>query len=728
MKTRCNTMKKITTLFLVGLLVFGAGCNEEKPDNGGNTPTDKEEVVLEKENGYFVKNGVSDYKIVVPSDCAVNVSYAAEQLQLYVLQSTDCRLPIVSDVEVSTAEEKIISLEKTFYQEAANLSVDYTSMQSGGFFLKNVNGWYFIDSATQEGLLYGVYDFLNLFFGVEFLTGDYTYIERATDVKAYDIDYVNIPTFVIRDYLADTFATYTHGIQFAAKMKMNTSSPWTAASASINGLDTNPYYAHYYVDTNGTVTKTSSEGHTIQFLLANDAYEQGYNPTPLYATTSGGARSEFPYGYLGVNRDWYAWNPAHNRANSLGYCQEEICYTNGLDANGKYIPQEDGISESEMSVTTKIIQIVKEMILDSRNKNAVYLMLGHADYSSKCLCDDCLAAYEKYGTFSGATIAWVNEVIRNIKEWQAATGNSKEVKYVILAYDKSIDAPVVKNADGTYKVKHPNCQPDKDIIVKMAYRNCCYHSLWDESCTQNDILRRQFTEWSSLVDKFAIWDYTCNYNDLLWYLPNFGTIKDNYLYYQKIGVQHLISQGSPNEYNFYESHLHTWVSCKLMWNPYQDVNRLIERFNELYFGEYASYVNTYRDIFENHFAILDETKENGFHAHSANSLDFKAKENYTLALLERASNVIQEAIEKVRTDESLDAFTKEELELKLRGVQVTPQYMMLQLGLIPNDDAKKRKEVATTFFESIDMLDLSYFAEGSTAEHTFETMREKYGV
>ncbi len=719
------------SLILSLLFLFSCGCtsnNTNSSTSQGDSDIEYKPPVEESEEkektGYFVRNGVSEYEIVVPTEATSNEVYSANQLSMYIMQATGVTIPVVDDAQKQYSEnDKVISVGKTVYQKSANLQdVDYDKLTTGGYIIKNFGKTYVLDSACAEGVLYSVYNFLNEFFDVEFLTYDYTYLPSKSEVETYDVNIVSIPAFDIRDYYY--YAIWYQGVGWGAKLGMNSSS--FKASNDVTGEDPYAYYGLYY-ELDGNKTFAAREGHTIQTLLAVDAYKKGYNPTPTYATTENGASKWHPLGYFDMHPDWYAYDPSYDRINSRGYSQEEVCYTNGLDENDNYIPQGKDTPEEDKNLITKIAEICVGMVEEEPSKNAKYLMLGHADYYAECKCEHCQKSYKKYGTFGGVTAVWENAVVKEIKRRLKEDGCDREVKFVMFAYSKSIDAPVIWNDDGTCKPINEKVVLDEDIVVKMAYRNCVYHSLWDEECEQNDVLRRRFKGWSTLTNSFVIWDYTCCFTDYLYYMPNFATIQDNYKYYIEIGVKHLLSQGCPSEYNFYDSNLHCYVLTKMMWDPNRDVNKLIKDFNRMYFGEdYADYVNQYRDIYENYFAIKNVESENGFHASTEYSLDFTNPSTYSLPVLQSAINVINQAIEKAEKDNTLTNEEKNELILKLRSVKITPQYTILDCGLLV--DEYELTELAKDFFESIDLLKLTYRSEGSTVANSFEEMKKSYGI
>ncbi len=631
---------------------------------------------------------------------------------------TGCTLPIETDTGKSfSSGSRMISVGDTSIKRDSGVGpTDYTPYETGGYFIKNVGYTYIIDAATEEGLLYGSYAFLKKFFNVEFLTYDDTYIQETTTVRAYSVEIEEFPDFAIRDYYA--YSVWNQGSTFGAKLNINSTS--YASDARVNG-DKSAYYGYYYTKNNTTV-RVMSEGHTIKELLMADAFVNGVVSDPDYMTNENGAHENIAVGYWLQKPAWYAYHPSGERVNSKGYSQEEFCYTNGLDSNFRYVKQADDVALSEMSFTTKIIQICKKMILQDQERggDAKYLMLGHGDYTAKCQCANCQALYTKYGTYSAATVIWVQEVAEEVYAWMQAEGIEKQVKFVIFAYSKSIDAPVTKNGD-TYVANDERLQLNDNFVVKIAYRNCVYHSLMDTTCTENAANREVFLKWNAITRSFAIWDYTVNFNDYLWYLPNFGSIQSNYQYYKTLNVQHLLSQGAPSEYNFYEANLHQWVAAKMMWNSSLNTQTLIEEFNGLYFGAYASYVNEYRKILDDHFASLS-----GFHASTTDELDFKDKSKYSLTVLRNAANKIQEAIDAVQADTTLLTTEKTELINKLRSVKITPQYMALKLDLL-TDEAEK-SAMASEFFTSVETLGLTYMREGRVEANEFAAWKEEFNI
>ncbi len=684
-------------------------------DSSADAGIDKTET-----NKYLVKNNQTDYVIVIPQEPTATETYAANELKNLINTTAKCNITVEKDEGRSFDKNaKVLSVGKTVYQKGANLPAsDYEGL-NGGYLIKSVGDVYVLDADTKNGLVYAVNNFMKFYFGVEYLTWDYTYIPKGVEnVFAYPADVKDVPSFMVRDF-------YSYPVWYKSQTEMSKLGMNTPSAKTSECFDDPFYYGYYYetTDSNGNVTKNSSprEGHTIESLLLVDAYKNGVIPHLYYRTSEGGAHPNLNYGYVGLHPDWYAYDPSYERANDNGYVQEEFCYSNGLTLDGKYDETDTD------SFTSKIIEICKTVITEETSENATYFMLGHGDWAAQCECSKCKRMQNTFGSmFSGLYCVWANTVAEEIERWMTEEGIDRKVQFVIFAYDKSIKAPI-KEVNGKWEPIHERVKLHDNIVIKMAYRNCCYHSLWDESCKHNETARQNFEQWSTLVNEFAIWDYSANFLDYLWYMPDYGTLKENYEYYQELNVKHLLTQGTPSEYNYYEYHLKAYVSLNLMWNVNQNVNELIEKFNRLYFGEkYAPYVNEYRSVFENHAAVLDAEREEGYHASTENSLDMKSAKNYSRAMLEGAIRPIDNAIAEVEKDDSLSLEEKEALILRLRSVKITPQYMMLKLNYIIDEEGLQK--LATDFFESVDLLKLTYMKDGEIRDNMFDVMKESYGL
>ena len=94
-------MKKLLIFVLCALTAFGtsfsAGCAKEEQLMLGGEP-----VSVADSKEYLVKDGASDYKIVISANASKTEKYAAEELRYFIEKSTAVKLPIDSDANGRT--------------------------------------------------------------------------------------------------------------------------------------------------------------------------------------------------------------------------------------------------------------------------------------------------------------------------------------------------------------------------------------------------------------------------------------------------------------------------------------------------------------------------------------------------------------------------------------------------------------------------------------------------
>lgn len=387
----------------------------------------------------------------------------------------------------------------------------------------------------------------------------------------------------------------------------------------------------------------------------------------------------------------------------------EICWTNGLTLeNGNYV-YKAGSADATGSVIEKLISLCMEMIRDPKNSEAVYLELGFYDWYVECQCEKCLAAYKKFGGkeysysynrvtgentlfgqhlsykketvnaktywggFGGVVANAVNEIAKACKAQMANDPSLKDrdVKFVTLGYQRAIKAPT-------------NLTLDEDVCVRICWRNCASHPInaANSVCTHNQQQLAAVEAWNAIAGEILIWDYTINFVDYLYYIPNYDAIKANYQYYKSIGVTQVLTQSAPWDWNFYESVLHQYVASKLMWNTELDVDTIINDFDSMYFGEYASVVANYRSIMD----TMYETQN--IHANTWGALDFENSSKFDVSVLNNAIAALRPSIEaleaRLQYDENGEVVKNQDYYYysRLLSVIITPQYMLIDLGLV----------------------------------------------
>lgn len=175
----------LSIILAVILSVATVGCNKTvvlPSDNFAATEID------------LVKNGQTDYSIVISENATNYEQYAAEELQLYLKDSTNATLPIITDAgKTFNSSEKVISVGETKIKDGSGLTVPYDEFKRDGFKIKRFNNTLVLCGGGGYGTLYAVYEFLYREIDWEAYAADEIYYKKTLNLKVLDIDFADKP-------------------------------------------------------------------------------------------------------------------------------------------------------------------------------------------------------------------------------------------------------------------------------------------------------------------------------------------------------------------------------------------------------------------------------------------------------------------------------------------------------------------------------------------------------
>ncbi|MBP1991703.1 DUF4838 domain-containing protein [Paenibacillus eucommiae] len=129
--------------------------------------------------------------------------------------------------------------------------------------------------------------------------------------------------------------------------------------------------------------------------------------------------------------------------------------------------------------------------------------------------------------------------------------------------------------------------------------------------TQNQFYKDNIDKWAAISDNLILWDYLTDYNgggylmpypvlnamgQTLQYIAQFPAFKGYF-------GQQMQNIYAPGETGF--AYLRAWVAAKLLWNPNQDYQQLINEFVQGYYGDAAPYISSYLNSLEQAYAQSD---------------------------------------------------------------------------------------------------------------------------
>ncbi len=200
--------KKIFVVMLsLVLSVSFLGCGKTE-ETGTDDPIIEEKLL----DTYFVKDGVSEYKFVLPSKSEYSgqivysdnlLNFAFTEFHDLVKEITGAEIQLIDDSSIIDFNGKYISVGPTKIFKNAGFSFDANKLGLDGFILKTKGDAVIINGGSDYGSLYGVYTFLQKMFGLEFFTPDCYTFNKTLNQKIYDFnttDIPDIPTRVIGRY------------------------------------------------------------------------------------------------------------------------------------------------------------------------------------------------------------------------------------------------------------------------------------------------------------------------------------------------------------------------------------------------------------------------------------------------------------------------------------------------------------------------------------------------
>ena len=99
-------------------------------------------------------------------------------------------------------------------------------------------------------------------------------------------------------------------------------------------------------------------------------------------------------------------------------------------------------------------------------------------------------------------------------------------------------------------------------------------------------------KWNAVSSKVYVWDYISNFDD---YLTPFATLtvcKNNFLFYKKLNISGIFANGAGYDYSTFNE-IQTYVLAALMQDPSLDVNQLVTRYCNFYYGESGPIIADY---------------------------------------------------------------------------------------------------------------------------------------
>lgn len=626
----------ITTLVFV---FYSVGCKNQNPYNGetevygsiervGYQGTHK--INYSDGDGYLVKDGKSDYVVVVPYAASSMISQVKTDFIILFKKATGISLNFKYDNEALSFDEhsKYISIGDTKLVKSAGISEEeYSSekIKKEGIRLITKNKSAFILGGSDTGVCNAVYKFLEIYFNYDYYYRNCIEIDQnVTECKFKEMDVTDIPD--VNSY---------YGSQDVYEY-----------DKSIHPLDAE-----------GLGYDTVSDEIKAKNLRASQFIHPNYLLLPIHKTLDVSSASAV------IHNVTYYIERTEENANMFG-SSSQLCYT----AHGNA----EDLERMVDLCAEKIIFSLKEYKPDKypyRN----YVSFTMTDTSDVCTCSACRADYEEVG-YSGNLIKFANKLGKKVDEWLKSQKDEnaefhdayrENFKILVYAYNVYTDPPVKE--DGTPLNDDVVCYDNIGIWHVSSTGISAYADIYDEKWPEQI---KQIEGWKNITCKsncLWFWHNSGNVVNNIYFSDGFTTYSNNFFKamayggYEMVYAAHYLQGGG--EMTAWQNCL-SYVSSKIRWDVTRDSDYYIRKYMK---AMYLSASDVMYDLLKAervHYAnLVVNAKENNNWGRELNTA-----ENYPYATLSEWVKQCDVALEKIayleQTDPNLYKVVHQRIELE----------------------------------------------------------------
>jgi hypothetical protein len=229
--------------------------------------------------------------------------------------------------------------------------------------------------------------------------------------------------------------------------------------------------------------------------------------------------------------------------------------------NGKRIPTQLCLSNENV---LKIVIDVVDSLLKKYPESDV-ISVSQDDNTQYCQCDNCAKIDNREGSPSGSVIEFVNKVAQKFPDKTIST----------LAYQYTRTAP-------------KQIRPEENVLITLCSIECDRSAPIAEKCQD---FADDLAAWGKLTENIRIWDYTTQFTNYLAPFPNIHTLQPNIHLFVDNNAKWVFEQHSNQPSELFE--LRSYLTAKLLWDPFADQDAIIEDFLDGYYEEGAPFVQNY---------------------------------------------------------------------------------------------------------------------------------------
>ena len=514
---------------------------------------------------------ITGYTILCAENATKSEAFAAKELQKYLALTTGVRLSVEAQ-----SYGKFISVGATSAFLLLGVELDENELNGDGFIVKVVNENIYLAAATDRGILYAVYHFLETYCGVRFLDVNEEYVPSLNRLYVAVKDEKNVPAFRYRSHLSES-------TMHTPECRGNTYSFQTPIP--IFYARSRLTHEFIYLNKGRDIGKTDEFFQLVETVGGGIPMDVSINPTHNNLT------------YVSPEK-YFATEEDKEKNAHMFYIQKDsvvdISYADGI--------AKDGSIEEGLNAASVYVEALKAQILS--NPNAIYFNCGQQDLKE---FDD------SRGMEHGATymvLRFYNAIAKEIKKWAAETIPERKVRIVIFAYLFSKEAPLV--VDESVVLCDNVVLRFADLTSNTNYPLTSEYSYRPEAFKDLVYGPDYFEKWKPFIKNCAeiwYWGYATSFTFYYFYQPVIQKIKPLLTELKELGVSYAMLQNNSTEYHDWKAIMENYVFSKMLWDITLDPYELREEFIRLYYGIVAEEVSEMVREFDRVVKEIDEECE-----------------------------------------------------------------------------------------------------------------------
>lgn len=273
------------------------------------------------------------------------------------------------------------------------------------------------------------------------------------------------------------------------------------------------------------------------------------------------------------------------------YAREHPEYYSLVGGKRKILFEKRGFAFMQLCLTNPdVLRIVTDAVLAQlkADPNKPNISVSQNDGGHYCHCPNCAAIDSREGSQAGSLLAFVNKVADEVAK------QYPDVLVGTLAYG--------------YTRKPPETiKPRPNVQIQLCSSGCCQiHPIDDPNCSINVEFCRNMAKWGNICKNISIWNYNANYSAYLLPWPNLHVIGPNVKYFAANNTKAIFMQ-TPSGLGSNFSDLRNYITAKMIWDPSQSGQQLMDEFLRLHYGKAEPAIRRYLDL------IRHKVDSGGYH-------------------------------------------------------------------------------------------------------------------